>query len=92
MATQDGKGGAAEHYAPAVVATRPASPPSPPSQGGKSAHGASEVVAINEQANAPEDAVTTVDELEASKKGRFAYFKTKDFYIVLVLGYCILPF
>ncbi|KAL8971203.1 MAG: hypothetical protein Q9197_003399 [Variospora fuerteventurae] len=86
MATQHGKGGAAEHSAPAVVATRPASPPSPPSQDGKSAHGASEVVAINEQANAPEDAVTTVDELEASKKGRFAYFKTKDFYIVLVLG------
>lgn len=32
-----------------------------------------------------EDA-TAVDEIEESKKGRFAYFKTRNFYIVLVLG------
>ena len=27
-----------------------------------------------------------IAELETSKKGRFAYFKTKQFYIVLILG------
>lgn len=32
----------------------------------------------------------TVEEIEESKRGWFAYFKTKDFYIVLVLGYVIL--
>ena len=30
---------------------------------------------------------TTVEEIEESKKGWFAYLKTRDFYIVLVLGY-----
>ena len=31
-------------------------------------------------------AVTTIEELEASKKGRFAFFKSRNFYVVLVLG------
>ena len=30
--------------------------------------------------------VTTVEEIEAKRKSRFAYFKTKDFYLVLALG------
>ena len=30
-----------------------------------------------------------IAELETSKKGRFAYFKTKQFYIVLILGYVL---
>ncbi|KAI9779937.1 MAG: hypothetical protein M1839_007093 [Geoglossum umbratile] len=30
--------------------------------------------------------VTTVEAIEAQHKSRFAYFKTKDFYLVLVLG------
>ncbi|KAI4186155.1 MAG: hypothetical protein LQ348_004269 [Seirophora lacunosa] len=77
MASQDGVGRAAEHYAPEPLS---------PSHGGKSTHRAPEVVAINDEASAQEDAVTTVDQLEASKKGRFAYFKTRNFYIVLVLG------
>ena len=42
-------------------------------------HGAPEVVGIEGE--------RTVDEIEESKEGWFAYFKTKDFYIVLVLGY-----
>lgn len=29
----------------------------------------------------------TIEEFEESKRGWFAYFKTKDFYIVLMLGY-----
>lgn len=44
----------------------------------------------NNTALLSEDA-TIVDEIEESKKGRFAYFKTKNFYIVLALGYRILP-
>jgi solute carrier family 35 protein F1/2 len=27
------------------------------------------------------------DEIEAKKKGFFAYFRTRDFYIILILGY-----
>ena len=30
---------------------------------------------------------STIDAVDDSKKGFFAYFKTRDFYIVLVLGY-----
>jgi hypothetical protein len=30
--------------------------------------------------------ITTVEEIEEKHKSRFAYFKTKDFYIVLILG------
>lgn len=29
----------------------------------------------------------SVDEIEEGEKGRLAYFKTRNFYIVLVLGY-----
>lgn len=32
------------------------------------------------------DVVMTIDEIKASKTGKFAYFKTRQFYIVLVLG------
>ena len=42
-------------------------------------HGAPEVIGIEGE--------RTVEEIEESKKGWFAYFKTKDFYIVLLLGY-----
>ena len=31
-------------------------------------------------------AVTTIEELEAAKRGRFAFFKSRNFYVVLVLG------
>ena len=31
-------------------------------------------------------AVTTIEELQKKKKGRFAYFKTRNFWVVLVLG------
>lgn len=80
MATYDAKGGATEHSAPASAAQGSASSDL------KSAHGDPRVVDINGDGNPPEGVVTTVDELEASKRGRFAYFKTRDFYIVLVLG------
>ena len=31
-------------------------------------------------------AVTTVEELEANKRGRFAFYKSRNFYVVLILG------
>ena len=37
--------------------------------------------------SASRENVTTVGEIEESEKGWFAYFKTRDFYIVLALGY-----
>ena len=51
------------------------------------AHGAPEIVNGNGmQISDAEPPPRTVEEIQQSKKGRFAYFKTKDFYIVLVLG------
>lgn len=80
MATYDAKGGAIEHFAPAAATRNSTSSTS------ESAHAPPRAVDTNGDGNSPEDVVTTVDELQASKKGRFAYFKTRDFYIVLVLG------
>jgi len=31
-------------------------------------------------------AVTTIEELEAAKRGRFAFFKSRNFFVVLILG------
>ncbi|KAL8691547.1 MAG: hypothetical protein Q9224_004154, partial [Gallowayella concinna] len=77
MDGHDGKSGATEHYTPA-----PAGKDSPNSTEVRPVHGVPEVTGINEDAAA----VTTIEEVEASKKGWFAYFKTRDFYIVLLLG------
>lgn len=65
------------------------------------AHGAPEVIGVNNgdsvgvvNGSGIDDgygAERTIDEIEASKKGMFAYFMTKDFYIVLVLGYDPVP-
>ncbi|KAL8799248.1 MAG: hypothetical protein Q9223_006222 [Gallowayella weberi] len=76
----DGKSGVSEHYAPV-----PAGKDSPTSNDVNPAHCAPEVTGINEDDDA-DAAVTTVEEVEASQKGWFAYFKTRDFYIVLLLG------
>ncbi|MCJ1473941.1 hypothetical protein MMC13_002597 [Lambiella insularis] len=50
-------------------------------------HGAPKVVGNNEIPAYGGVPVAAIAEVETRKKGRFAYFKTKDFYIVLVLGY-----
>ena len=50
---------------------------------GAGPHGAPQIV-DDEGVPAPGTAIAG---LETSKKGRFAYFKTKQFYIVLILGY-----
>ncbi|KAL8905835.1 MAG: hypothetical protein Q9171_006519 [Xanthocarpia ochracea] len=77
MEGQDRKSGVTEHHT-----STQADADSPSSGGVRPAHGAPEVTGIDEDTAA----VTTVEEVEASKKGWFAYFKTRDFYIVLVLG------
>lgn len=81
MESRNKKGGAIEHYAPASAERR-----SPSVGEVTAAHGSPQTIGT-EGNGSGEPIVTTVDELEASKKGRFAYFKTRDFYIVLVLGY-----
>ncbi|KAI4197783.1 MAG: hypothetical protein LQ350_005688 [Teloschistes chrysophthalmus] len=75
------KGTAVEHYAPAS-----AEQGSLPVDEVTAAHDSPKITATDGNGSG-EPIVTTADELEASQKGRFAYFKTKDFYIVLVLGY-----
>ena len=52
-------------------------------------HAASELGSGNEnnEVTTHDHGVTAVDEVEEQHQGRFAYFRTKNFYIVLVLGY-----
>lgn len=77
MEGYDSKSGVTEHYV-----ARPAGNESDKSSGAASTHGAPEVTGINQDTAT----MPTVEEVQASKKGWFAYFKTRDFYIVLVLG------
>jgi hypothetical protein len=52
------------------------------------AHAAAEEVRASGDAEYLRDAdVNAVEAVDESKKGRFAYFKTKEFYTVMVLGY-----
>lgn len=55
------------------------------------ARDASELTGVKDGPGAQASAVD-VEEIDESKKGWFAYFRTRNFYIVLVLGYslCIL--
>ena len=60
-------------------------------EGNKAGHGSPEIVdetSIEGNGVGIEHgvAVTTVEELQQKKKGRFAYFKTRNFWLVLVLG------
>lgn len=51
-------------------------------------HGAPELTGVsNASGYGQPERTRTVEEIEGRKRGWFAYFKTKDFYIVLVLGY-----
>ena len=53
-------------------------------------HKAPEIVSVSEENHGTglgaENGGTTVEGIVESKKGWLAYFKTRDFYIVLVLG------
>lgn len=49
-------------------------------------HGAPEIIRVND-ALGTQAAVADIEEIEEREKGWFAYFRTRNFYIVLVLGY-----
>lgn len=56
------------------------------------AHAAPETVGVTgEVGTVPGKSPVTVDEIEESGKGRFAYFRTRNFYVVLGLGYVDFP-
>lgn len=81
METRNEKGAAIEHYAPT-----PAEQGSLPAEEVTAAHGSPKITGTEDNGSG-EPIVTTADELEASQTGRFAYVKSQDFVIVLVLGY-----
>ncbi len=60
-----------------------------PSSGSSPMHAAPEVIGINDGAEG-EAAEENADEIPASKRGWFAYVKTRNFYLVLLLGYGIM--
>ena len=53
------------------------------------ARGAPEIVEYN--GGQTYNGGVSVEDIDESKKGWFVYFKTKDFYIVLLLGYILPP-
>ena len=81
MDTDIGKTSAIEEINPITEDTKdlPSSSPSPQ-------HTAREVIGIRDGAEG-ENAGENADEILASKGGWFAYLKTRNFYIVLLLGY-----
>lgn len=78
------EGGVIEHYTPA-----PAEQTSPFPNGAKPVHGAPEVTGVKDDASPADNIVASVEDIEASRRGWFAYVKTRDFYIVLLLG-CVI--
>lgn len=57
-----------------------------PSSSVSAVHAAPEVIGSGDEAEG-ESAGENADEIQASKGGWFAYFKTRNFYLVLLLGY-----
>ena len=57
-----------------------------PSTSISSLHAAPEVIGVGNGAEG-ESAGEIVNEIQASHRGWFAYFKTREFYLVLLLGY-----
>lgn len=70
----DVKSASVDHVSPVKVSGEGTSSPTSPQLG----HAPPEVIADQEN---------PVEEIEKGKKGWFAYLKTRNFYIVLVLGY-----
>ena len=58
-----------------------------PTQAHATTHGAPEILDSGGLQDPDAESPQTVEEIPGSNKGRFAYFKTKNFYIVLVLGH-----
>lgn len=54
-------------------------------------HGAPEVVYLPNGGDAWRSGEVTAEEIDESKKGWFAYLQTRDFYVVLLLGYELFP-
>ena len=53
-------------------------------------HGAPEIIGVLDRSGGGGD--SAIDEIEESKTGWFAYFTTRNFWIVLALGYGALVF
>ena len=85
MNTHSGQLSTAEHVSPITsdAKTLPSSSVSP-------VHSAPEIIGIGDRAEG-EATGENADEIQASKAGWFAYLKTRNFYVVLLLGYT-LPF
>lgn len=82
MEPQNGKITAVEHLAPITHDTKGST-----STGISPAHAAPEVVGINDGDAAGRRAQTTsADEIDEAKGGWFAYLRTRNFYVVLILG------
>ena len=61
-----------------------------PSSSTAPVHGPPEIVYNENTQGANRVEGFTAEEIDESKKGWFAYFGTKDFYVVLLLGYAYL--
>ena len=86
MDNHDGKTSAIEQIDPITGDTRDLPSSSPSSQ-----RTAPEVIGIGDGAEGG-SAGENADEIQAGKAGWFAYLKTRNFYIVLLLGYSIAKF
>lgn len=80
MGANPGKQDVVEHYAPTNEDQGSSS------SSAQARHGTPQITRGNNGASDGEGIVTPLDEIEERHQGWFAYFKTRDFYIVLVLG------
>lgn len=80
MGATPGKQDVVEHDAPANEDQGSSS------SSAQAGHGTPQIIGANNGADVGEGIVTSLDEIEERHRGWFAYFKTRDFYIVLVLG------
>ena len=83
MDSHDGKTSTIEGNDPVTRETK-----NLPSTSISSLHAAPEVIGIGNGAEG-DSAGEIVNEIQASHGGWFAYFKTREFYLVLLLGYGI---
>lgn len=86
MDSHNGKSSAIEQTNPIIADTKGL-----PSTSSFPVHAAPEVIGIGDGAEG-ESARENADEMQANKEGWFAYLKTRNFYLVLLLGYGILKF
>lgn len=81
MHTHNGKSSAIDQVDPVTGDTKDL-----PSSSSSPVHAAPEVIGINDRA--PDERTgENADEIQASQGGWFAYLRTRNFYLVLLLGY-----